>query len=76
MQGKLTEKFYMGRCSSCQFWIDSKALEHVRIDAHQAEFDQHRRECWAENPGSVPADRRVETGPFDLCRHWQLRRPV
>jgi hypothetical protein len=21
----------------------------------------------------VPADRRVKTGPYDLCRHWQLK---
>ena len=63
----------IGRCKTCQFWIDAEAMEHVPPFRKQAEFNQFARECWAENPATVPADRRVKTGPYDLCRHWQLK---
>jgi hypothetical protein len=49
-------------------------MEHVPPFRKQAEFNQFARECWAENPATVPADRRVKTGPYDLCRYWELKR--
>lgn len=61
----------MGRCFNCRFWIDADQMQHAQPDADPEIFNQHRRECWAENPGVVPADRRAMTGPYDLCRHWQ-----
>jgi hypothetical protein len=59
-----------GRCATCRFWIDAEQMQHAQPDADPEIFNQHRRECWAENPSVVPSDRRAMTGPFDLCRHW------
>ncbi len=65
----------LGRCATCQFWIDAEAMEHVPpFHRDQAQYNVYSRECWAENPNTVAADRRVKTGPFDLCRHWELKR--
>jgi hypothetical protein len=71
---KPTRESMIGRCETCQYWIDGAAMEHVQIDLEQQEFNQFQRECWAENPNTVPADRRAKTHAFDLCRHWELRR--
>lgn len=62
-----------GRCATCQFWIDAEAMEHVPPFLHQRRYNVFSRECWAENPANVPPDRRVKTGPHDLCRHWQQK---
>lgn len=59
-----------GRCGTCRFWIDAGLVQHIRHDEPSENFNQYSRECWAENPNTVPKDRRVHTGPFDLCRHW------
>ena len=71
---KPTLESMLGRCATCQFWIDAEAMEHVGPVRDQAQYNVYSRECWAENPNTVAADRRVKTGPFDLCRHWELKR--
>lgn len=58
-----------GRCNTCRYWIDAEQMQHYSEKPAES-FNPHRRECWAENPNTVPADRRVLTGPLDLCRHW------
>jgi hypothetical protein len=71
---KPTLESMLGRCATCQFWIDAEAMEHVGPVRDQSQYNVYSRECWAENPNTVAADRRVKTGPFDLCRHWELKR--
>lgn len=61
----------MGRCFNCRFWIDAEQMQHACPGEPEARFNQHLRECWAENPSVVPPNRRAWTGPYDLCRHWQ-----
>jgi|694.fasta_scaffold97088_4 hypothetical protein len=63
----------LGRCGTCKYWIDADKLEHMEPHKPQDAFNPMRRECWAQNPNVVLPQRRVQTGPFDLCRDWEYK---